>query len=119
MTHNPEPLDFPTTDEFVANPVHVHAYMIEAVKGDEKDPKAQCAIILRNPTRGSTGMMVIHLTPQMISRHFPRRGDYYVIQADDYRYINPRDVFERKYRPVVSALLAGNDDAAPSDSPST
>jgi hypothetical protein len=94
----PDKPNFPTTDEFVANPVHVHAYMIQSVSGDEKQPKKGAVIILHNPIP-TRAPVVIHLTPAMISRHFPRVGDYYVIQADDYRYINPVDVFERKYRP--------------------
>ena len=27
-----------------------------------------------------------------------RQGDYWVIQPDSYVYLNPKDVFERKYR---------------------
>jgi hypothetical protein len=36
----------------------------------------------------------------MLSRMTPTEGDYYVIQADGYVYLNPKDVFERKYSPV-------------------
>lgn len=118
----PDKPNFPTTDEFVANPVHVHAYMIQGVRGDDKHPN-DVAIILHNPNMHRLGMaasnMVIHLNAKMISRHFPRVGDYYVIQADDYRYINPVDVFERKYRPLAAGILENNVDPSPPDSTRT
>lgn len=34
----------------------------------------------------------------MISRYIPQEGDYVVTQADGYVYLNPKQVFERKYR---------------------
>lgn len=33
----------------------------------------------------------------MISRFIPQAADYWVIQEDGYVYLNPKDVFERKY----------------------
>jgi len=41
-------------------------------------------------------------TFEMIVRHTPTEGDYWVIQEDGYVYVNPKDVFERKY-----ALISG------------
>lgn len=81
--------------KWVANPVEVDAFEIENVHGCVEKPD-DVVIFLRD---GDSPIMVVHLTAKMISRHFPRVGDYYVIQADDYRYLNPKEVFERKYRP--------------------
>lgn len=36
-------------------------------------------------------------THQMSARYIPTYGDYWVTQEDGYIYINPRDVFLRKY----------------------
>jgi len=36
----------------------------------------------------------------MLSRMTPTEGDYYVVQDDGYVYLNPKDVFERKYSPI-------------------
>ena len=33
----------------------------------------------------------------MIARYVPKTGDYLVTQEDGYIYVNPREVFERKY----------------------
>lgn len=41
--------------------------------------------------------------PAMLSRITPQLGDYWVIQSQadgEYEYLNPKDVFERKYEPV-------------------
>lgn len=41
----------------------------------------------------------------MTCRHVPEVGDYLVRQEDGYEYLNPKDVFERKYRalPIAAA----------------
>ncbi len=38
----------------------------------------------------------------MIARMTPQVGDYLVIQEDGYEYLNPKEVFERKYSRVDS-----------------
>lgn len=38
-------------------------------------------------------------TPEMLARMTPAVGDYVVTQEDGYVYLNPKDVFERKYAP--------------------
>lgn len=43
----------------------------------------------------------------MLARMTPEAGDYWVIQADGYVYLNPKDVFERKYEPQA-VRNAGN-----------
>jgi hypothetical protein len=39
----------------------------------------------------------------MTARYTPVPGDYVVTQEDGYTYLNPKDVFERKYRPADAA----------------
>lgn len=41
--------------------------------------------------------------PSMLARIDPQIGDYWVIQSDGYCYLNPREVFERKYAPMPEA----------------
>lgn len=36
----------------------------------------------------------------MTARHLPAPGDYLVTQEDGYEYLNPKDVFERKYSAI-------------------
>jgi hypothetical protein len=36
-------------------------------------------------------------TPRMCARMTPVQGDYWVIQPDGYEYLNPKEVFERKF----------------------
>lgn len=44
----------------------------------------------------------------MLARMTPVVGDYIVTQSDGYIYLNPKDVFERKYSPVeMDALHLG------------
>jgi hypothetical protein len=75
---------------YVANPVVVDAWKItKVIAGSDEQP------------------MVLHLengrlvSPNagMLARMAPCVGDYWVIQADGYIYLNPKDVFERKYSP--------------------
>ncbi len=37
----------------------------------------------------------------MLARYRPKEGDFWVIQSDGYIYLNPKDVFERKYSPAT------------------
>lgn len=41
-----------------------------------------------------------HIDAAMCARHTPFAGDYLVTQEDGYVYVNPKDVFERKYSAV-------------------
>ena len=43
----------------------------------------------------------------MCARMIPQVGDYWVIQSDGYVYLNPKDVFERKYRPLQEQEVTG------------
>lgn len=76
--------------KYQANPVVVDAYQITGV-----EPKAE---------DGSVGILMEnameHITPDMCARMYPSVGDYLVIQSDGYKYLNPKEVFERKYSPI-------------------
>jgi hypothetical protein len=39
--------------------------------------------------------------PELTARYVPQAGDLLVTQEDGYQYVNPRDVFERKYREII------------------
>lgn len=74
--------------KYIANPVEVDAFKITAINGDDTGP------IIVDLENGKSEIA----SKAMTSRYFPQIGDYWVIQADGYAYLNPKDVFERKYR---------------------
>lgn len=83
--------------KYIANPVEVEAHKITMVHKaiDWPDPLgAIVALELDNRQR-------VHPTEAMMSRMEPRVGDYWVVQSDGYVYLNPKEVFERKYSPKV------------------
>lgn len=71
--------------KYIANPVIVDAYKIIGKEGPRLllEDEIDCLP-----------------TPEMLSRITPEIGDYLVIQEDGYTYLNPRQVFERKYSEV-------------------
>lgn len=77
--------------KYKANPVLVDASRIVSIgpKGHRGD--FHCAL--------EDGKNVI-ATAEMCSRFEPTIGDYWVVQQDGYVYLNPAEVFERKYSPV-------------------
>ena len=78
--------------KYIANPVEVDAYVILQTKYyPEQNPNFE--LFLENGE-------IVQTTPEMCSRMVPKPGDYWVIQSDGYVYLNPKEVFERKYRPV-------------------
>ena len=79
----------------IANPVRVEAHVIKAVErgGTDMAGGVCFAVELEN------GKHQV-LTPGQLARYIPVPGDYLVTQDDGYQYINPKDVFERKYSPV-------------------
>jgi hypothetical protein len=83
----------------VANRVYVTARKIQTVSGatamGDELPVNHARLILENGEDAT-------IDATMTSRYWPTAGDYYVVQSDGYAYINPADVFERKY-----ASLAG------------
>lgn len=76
--------------KYIANPVEVEAHkIVSASRAFAGEP---VHLALENGEN-------VTATPEMTSRMTPRAGDYWVIQADGYVYLNPKDVFERKYSP--------------------
>ncbi len=76
--------------KYQANPVVVDALRIISVstcpRENELDFMCEGEVGARTADAG------------MLARYTPVAGDYLVIQSDGYRYLNPKDVFERKYR---------------------
>lgn len=81
----------PVLYRYKANPIEVDAYPIVSVGKRGKDGMP---IALENGTN-------YNATPDMLARMIPVVGDYLVLQADGYVYLNPKDVFEHKYSPVM------------------
>jgi hypothetical protein len=77
--------------KYTANPVEVDAYKILEV-GPEADRSAGERILKLD---GGPGMVICD--KPMMARYTPNPGDYWVIQSDGYPYLNPKEVFERKY----------------------
>lgn len=84
----------------VANPVRVEAHQITGLREDERGLGLWAEL-----SDGSTAL----IDAGMIARYTPKNGDYFVIQDDGYRYINQREVFERKYRPIGQNVLFDQD----------
>lgn len=83
----------------IANPVRVNATRILEVTDitdrSEGRPQSSPDLMLRlEDGRNFSADM------SMTSRHVPVAGDYVVTQDDGYVYLNPKDVFERKYSPI-------------------
>jgi hypothetical protein len=75
-----------------ANPVEVEAFVITQTEYyPHKDPDFILTL--------DSGE-IVRATPAMTSRMAPSPGDYWVIQSDGYIYLNPKEVFERKYSPI-------------------
>lgn len=77
--------------KYVANPVEVEAFVVTKVESLISSDSLRLTL--------DDGQMVV-ATPDMIARMAPAPGDYWVIQSDGYIYLNPKGVFERKYRKV-------------------
>ena len=78
--------------KFIANPVEVEAHKISGI-GELAESGGRVLQTEDTQTRVAT--------KEMLARYTPVVGDYWVIQSDGYVYINPKEVFERKYRPAV------------------
>lgn len=80
--------------KYQANPVIVDAFKIVSV---QNMPDADPALARDVATDDGINRVA---TAAMCSRYIPQAGDYWVIQSDGYEYLNPKDVFERKYSPL-------------------
>ncbi|AAQ54986.1 hypothetical protein Bcep22_gp53 [Burkholderia phage Bcep22] len=82
---------------YIANPVRVSATRIVDVgMTAEESPSGRMV----TPLALEDGTNFV-ADSGMTARYFPQAGDYLVIQEDGYQYLNPREVFERKYRLLV------------------
>lgn len=82
--------------KYIANPVEVDAHRIIAV---EELPSVEGGRKLALEDRNG-----FEATKEMMSRYIPQVGDYVVIQSDGYTYLNPKEVFERKYHPYIQNM---------------
>lgn len=79
--------------KFQANPIIVDAAEIVGIGTGDNDGNLPLAL--------SDGTSFT-AAPVMLSRMTPVVGDYVVTQDDGYQYLNPKDVFNRKYSPVTA-----------------
>ena len=83
--------------KYIANPVEVDDFVIIAISNPlsriQAPVGAKICLTLDN-------MEDKYPDDGMLARYSPKVGDYWVIQADGYIYINPKVVFERKYSQV-------------------
>ncbi len=77
--------------KYEANPVIVDAFIIIGVGAVLSDGSMHVA------TQDGSNRIA---AKDMISRFIPDAGDYWVVQSDGYEYVNPKDVFERKYHAI-------------------
>lgn len=76
--------------KYIARPVEVEAFKITKIDAaGTNDFRLEL-----------DGHEPVIATSAMTSRMTPNIGDYFVVQEDGYEYLNPKDVFERKYRPA-------------------
>jgi hypothetical protein len=83
--------------KYIANPVIVEAFeILEVHDGDRQDmdKTPEYRLVIGGPKSSERNVIA---TSEMTSRMTPKVGDYWVIQADGYVYLNPKEVFERKY----------------------
>lgn len=81
--------------KYVANPVEADAFVIMEVFPEQDQGDHSRVLRLDNGE-------LVSADKHMMSRMTPAVGDYWVIQSDGYVYLNPKDVFERKYSPIVT-----------------
>jgi hypothetical protein len=118
--------------KYIANPVEVDAFTIRSIFIQVACASEEAGIVCGEPesahtkeaARGDVGMdhayvrgtwdaeglglllsdgRVVTATPDMTSRMTPVVGDYWVVQADGYVYLNPKNIFERKYSAAPQA----------------
>lgn len=82
----------PTAHAYVANPVQVEAFAIVSVSALQGEGSMNLAL--------DNGENVV-ASKEMLARYIPVAGDYWVVQTDGYVYLNPKEVFERKYQAIA------------------
>ncbi len=81
--------------KYVANPVEVDAFKIVSVGTQDEHGETPFATDDGKNRSADAGMT---------SRHPVLVGDYLVIQSDGYEYLNPKEVFERKYSELIAKV---------------
>lgn len=76
--------------KYIANPVEVDAEKIVEVVSQATSEHPMILKLESGKLYSPNGGMLARMTPVA--------GDYVVTQSDGYVYLNPKDVFERKYR---------------------
>ena len=77
--------------KYIANPVEVDAFkIVEVLHGSDMDQMSTTMLRLEDGR-------VVSVESELMARFLPNVEDYYVVQSDGYVYLNPKDVFERKY----------------------
>jgi hypothetical protein len=89
--------------KYIANPVIVDAQVITQVTHKLDDP---------NIHLGLDDGTVFVADASMTARYSPKPGDYVVKQEDGYVYLNPKDVFTRKYKAQVTNEVAAEASAS-------
>lgn len=82
--------------KYVARPVEVVAFRIVSVGPPNETSSRSVATDDGMNRTADAGML---------ARYIPVPGDYWVIQEDGYEYLNPREVFERKYEPMQTRII--------------
>jgi hypothetical protein len=92
--------------KYIARPVEVDAWAIREVRIFSSIRTPQVVRVGGEIKADLIGYEIeiedgqkIMLGAEMTARMTPNPGDYYVKQADGYVYLNPKEVFERKYSP--------------------
>lgn len=83
--------------KYQANPVVVDAFVITGIGSKHNDGAIDLNIRKSVDEDGNDVHEAVHATSAMTARCEPKIGDYWVIQEDGYIYLNPKNVFERKY----------------------
>lgn len=84
--------------KYQANPVEVDAQEIVSVGTPLADGSVHLALRNGENVTADAGM---------VARMTPKEGDYWVVQEDGYTYLNPKDVFERKYHAMDQMSIGG------------
>jgi hypothetical protein len=84
--------------KFTPHSADVEAFRIASI---QQSPEGQVPPHPR--TLRLDGHDPVTATSEMLSRHTPAVGDYYVIQPDGYIYLAPKDVFESRHKAHAAA----------------
>lgn len=81
--------------KYIAKPIEVEAFPILEV-GPALTQGRRLVLTTGEIVQADSGML---------ARYVPEPGDYWVRQSDSYSYLNPKAVFERKYRAAAPLFV--------------